>query len=149
MNNKIVKYKGLEITGDANKIDELLYGKENNEFKVKESEAFDIVRNLYKFNSRFIPTRKDMTIAEITQWIKQFIICIHDELSELLEELPWKHWKDYSDYKMNLNNIKGEIADILIFTFGICGILDVSPEEIFAEIAKKNEVNNERQERGY
>lgn len=149
MNNKTVKYKGLKITGDANKIDELLYGKENNEFKVKESEVFDIVRDLYKFNRRFIPARKDMTIAETTQWIKQFIICIHDELSELLEELPWKHWKDYSDYKMNLNNIKGEIADILIFTFGICGILDISPEEIFAEIAKKNEVNNERQERGY
>src|SRR5699024_1752813 len=135
--------------GDANKIDELLYGKEDNEFKVKKSEVFDIVRDLYKFNSRFIPTRKDMTTMETTQWIKQFIICIYDELSELLEELPWKHWKDYSDYNMDLNNVKGELADILIFTFGICGILDISPEEIFAEIAKKNEVNNERQERGY
>lgn len=146
---KTVNYKGLTITGDANKIDEVIYGAKENEVEIIEDDMLNVIDEVYAFNARFIPERKDMTTQETVDWVKQFIVCIYDELSELLGELSWKHWKDYSDYKMNLDNVKGEIADILIFSFGIAGILDIPPKEIIGEITKKNEVNNTRQDKGY
>lgn len=150
-NKKTVFYKGLEITGDANKIDRLIYDKEHytKSTLVDNKDIEDIIYELYKFNRRFIPERKHMTNQETTRWIKQFILCISDELSELLGEIPWKHWKNYEQYDFNMDNIKGELADILIFTFGICGILDIEPMEIFEEIRIKNEVNITRQKTGY
>lgn len=146
-NIKRVMYEGLEIIGDANKIDELIYNKKDHKVEVLQDDFIGAIEKIYEFNDRVISDIH--SVPETVDWLKQFILCIMDELSELLGELSWKHWKDYSDYEFNKENVKGEIADILIFTFGMAGIVGISPEEMVGEIIRKNKVNLDRQERGY
>lgn len=107
----------------------------------------EIIRDIFRFNKRFMP--EELTDEEKYQWMQKFIMYTTDELMEVLEELPFKHWKDYSVAEVDDQRIIEELADVLIFTFGMVDIMGFDDEDIFKEIAKKNRVNNVRQEEGY
>jgi len=42
-----------------------------------------------------------------------------DEVSELLQELPWKYWKVYDDFTVNWNKVKLELVDAFHFILSI------------------------------
>jgi|SRR5690625_1416816 len=105
------------------------------------------IKNIFEFNRRFI--KEDMTEDERSLWLQRFVMYSIDELTEILEELPFKHWKDYTDTEMDKEAILKEIADVLIFAFGMVYILGYDEEDILNEIAEKNQVNVRRQEEGY
>ena len=107
----------------------------------------EIIQDIFRFNKRFMP--EELTDEEKYQWMQKFIMYTTDELMEVLEELPFKHWKDYSVVEVDDQKIIEELADVLIFTFGMVDIMGFDDEDIFKEIAKKNRVNNVRQEEGY
>lgn len=106
-----------------------------------------IIREIFKFNRRFIA--EDLSPAEKYDWLQRFVMYTSDELMEVLEELPFKHWKQYDLDTIDEQRILEELADVLIFTFGMVDILGFDEEDIFAEIAAKNEINIARQENGY
>ena len=107
----------------------------------------EIIQDIFRFNKRFMP--EELTDEEKYQWMQKFIMYTTDELMEVLNELPFKHWKDYSVVEVDDQKIIEELADVLIFTFGMVDIMGFDDEDIFKEIAKKNRVNNVRQEEGY
>ena len=105
------------------------------------------IKTIFEFNRRFI--REDMTEDERNYWLQRFTMYTIDELTEILEELPFNHLKDYTDTEVDKEAILNEIADVLIFTFGMVDILGYDEEDILNEISEKNQVNIKRQEEGY
>jgi len=146
---KTVKYKGLTITGDDNQIDDILYHLDHQKIEVKEDgKSFsDLVNSIREFNSKFIPD--NLTIEEKTRWTKQFILCMQSELTELLDQMPWKHWKQYNYSNVDDKALKFEIADLFIFLTGIAAIWNMDGKEILEYITNKMNINFERQNKGY
>jgi dimeric dUTPase (all-alpha-NTP-PPase superfamily) len=91
-----------------------------------------------------------------TEYVKDNIIHIMVELSELLERLPFKHWKTYStlmketwvDDEQRAETLF-EFIDVLHFFMNIPIILGFSPEEIFHCYLAKNKENFRRQDNNY
>lgn len=102
-----------------------------------------IIREIFEFNRRFIPEK--LSPEERYECMQRFGMCSVDELIEVLNELPFEHWKEYE-----LDDIDEQmIAEELIFTFGMVDTMGLDEDDILNEIAKKNRINNKRQEEGY
>ena len=69
------------------------------------------------------------------------------ELSEMINETPWKPWKSPSI--LNRPNALEELADVFHFFINICLALQVTPEELYAAFKGKHAKNRKRQEEGY
>ena len=67
---------------------------------------------------------------------KDFAISLSIEASELLEAFQWKTSEEA--WEENKENIKEEIADVLIYTLTLCSELNISVEEIVLDKIKKN-----------
>jgi len=91
-----------------------------------------------------------------TEFVKENIIHIMVELSELLERLPFKHWKQYSEAQKSdwiddeqRTETLFEFIDVLHFFMNIPIILGFSPEEIYHGYIAKNKENHRRQDNNY
>ncbi|KXZ13160.1 nucleotide pyrophosphohydrolase [Bacillus nakamurai] len=67
---------------------------------------------------------------------KDLAISISIEAAELLEDFQWKSSEEA--LKANEENIREEIADILIYSLMLCSDLDVDVKEIIEEKVVKN-----------
>jgi|TARA_R110002020_G_scaffold320664_2_gene536586 dimeric dUTPase (all-alpha-NTP-PPase superfamily) len=84
--------------------------------------------------------------------MKQNLLALHAECSELLEWLPWKDWKTYSDSAPSDSAIaeaQYELIDIQHFVINIAIHLGMTPESFFDMFMRKQEENRDRQRRGY
>lgn len=106
-----------------------------------------IIQEVFEFNRRFIPEK--LSPEERYEWMQRFVMYTVDELMEVLNELPFKHWIEYELDDIDEQKIAEELADVLIFTFGMVDIMGLDEGDIFNEIAKKNRINIERQGEGY
>ncbi len=84
---------------------------------------------------------------EIAAWILNYARALQQETSELVDCVPWKWWAHYQ--KMDLQNARVELIDIIHFVLSIAQVLGMSAEDIFEIYKKKNEVNHHRQDTGY
>jgi len=75
-----------------------------------------------------------------------FIGCI-TELCEVIENTAWKPWKKSS--KTDLIKTRKELIDVWHFLINLSISAGLTPETIFNEFIKKNEINNRRQDNGY
>lgn len=67
---------------------------------------------------------------------KDLAISISIEAAELLEDFQWKSSEEA--LKANSENIKEEIADVLIYSLMLCSELDLDVEQIIQEKLEKN-----------
>lgn len=67
---------------------------------------------------------------------KDLAISLSIEASELLEAFQWKTSEEA--WEENKENIKEEIADVLIYALTLCSELNISVEEIVLDKIKKN-----------
>ena len=67
---------------------------------------------------------------------KDLAISLSIEASELLEAFQWKTSEEA--WEENEENIKEEIADVLIYALTLCSELNISVEEIVLDKIKKN-----------
>jgi len=80
------------------------------------------------------------------EWLTKFSKAMRSELDELDDELLWKWW---SKDKIDIQNIRVELVDILHFLVSACMAAGMSDEELFDLYCKKMEVNYNRQKEGY
>jgi dimeric dUTPase (all-alpha-NTP-PPase superfamily) len=93
-----------------------------------------------------------MNTSVRTRFVKENIIALSCEASELLEWMPWKHWKTYQDAEMSLEDIieaRYEVVDMFHFLFNLSFCLGMTPEMVFDGFMRKQEENRDRQKRGY
>jgi NTP pyrophosphatase (non-canonical NTP hydrolase) len=67
---------------------------------------------------------------------KDLAISISLEASELLEDFQWKNSEEA--LKVNSDNIKEEIADVLIYSLMLCSDLDLDVAKIVKDKLSKN-----------
>lgn len=109
------------------------------------SDQFVHFEELQEEVKRVQDVRKDPRI----KWTIDFIDCIHNELEEVRDRLPWKHWSRYEGFVLNEREIKYELIDILHFLLDLFLVWGMTPEEVMKMYIAKMQQNIERQNSGY
>ena len=74
---------------------------------------------------------------------KEFILCMHRELGEILNVIPWKiHRKNKKKY--NPDYLKEELIDCFKYLINLCLIWQVDSKELYKLFLKKSKVVKER-----
>ncbi|MFQ5661042.1 MAG: dUTPase [Gammaproteobacteria bacterium] len=80
------------------------------------------------------------------KWLSHYSKAMGEELKELNEELLWKWW---SRDKIDIQNIRVELIDILHFLVSAMISSGLTPEKVFDVYRQKHAVNINRQDSGY
>lgn len=81
------------------------------------------------------------------EWILNYSRAMTQEISELVDSVPWKWWAKYQ--KFDLQNARVEVVDLFHFLISAAQVLGMSAEDVFQTYVKKNEINFKRQDSGY
>ena len=79
-------------------------------------------------------------------WLRNYLRALQSEAAELEQELLWKWW---SKDKLDLQNIRVEIVDLMHFLTSLALAAGLSADEFHRLYTAKHRVNQERQEQGY
>jgi len=79
-------------------------------------------------------------------WISNYARAMDEELRELYADLLWKWW---SKDKIDIQNIRVELIDILHFLVSAMISAGLTPEKVFDVYRQKHTVNINRQDTGY
>jgi dimeric dUTPase (all-alpha-NTP-PPase superfamily) len=99
------------------------------------------------FARRFIPF-KALGLRSKERWTKELVVCMVDELSEVLGQINFKHWKK-TRQEVDEVEVKYELVDLLCFLLNLMLVWGMTPEEIFSMHKAKVWENYRRQKRGY
>ena len=100
-----------------------------------------------KLNRRIGINLDDLGDDEKIKWILNYSRALQQEVSELIDSVPWKWWAKYQ--KFDRQNARVEVVDIVHFLVSIAQVLGMSADDIFDAYCKKNAINHERQGSGY
>lgn len=98
-------------------------------------------------NRRIGVVLEDLDEAGKTEWVLNYTRAMQQELSELVDSVPWKWWARYQTF--DEQNARVEVVDLFHFLVSLAQVLGMTAEDVFAAYAKKNAVNVNRQETGY
>jgi uncharacterized HAD superfamily protein len=94
------------------------------------------------FQKNFFDINK-LSEEDKVKYIKETILCVHKELSEVLDTLNWKtHRKE--DKILSKSNTLEEIIDCFKYLLNLCVILNVDAKEFETEFFKKSNVVKQR-----
>lgn len=79
----------------------------------------------------------------VSSYIRETILCVEDELHEVLHEVHWKPWKSASGIK-DIRAYREELADVLHFILDLYLVAGLTGEDIIKDYVTKNEVNQKR-----
>ncbi len=105
---------------------------------------YTLKNNGFEYSYDDIP--KDRELME--RWVKNYTLAMRQECSELYDSTNWKWWRTKVDL-FDEQNVKVELIDILHFWMSACQVMGLKPEDVLRMYKQKNEVNFQRQERGY
>ncbi|MDR0679779.1 MAG: dUTPase [Puniceicoccales bacterium] len=100
-----------------------------------------------KLSARLGVNLKNLGEGEKIEWILKYSRALQQEISELIDSVPWKWWAKYQNF--DEQNARVEVIDILHFLVSIAQILGMTPEDLFEAYQKKNDINHKRQDSGY
>ena len=80
------------------------------------------------------------------QWLRNYLRALQEEGKELEQDLLWKWW---SKDKIDLQNIRVEIVDLMHFLTSLALTAGLTADEFHRLYTAKHRVNQERQEKGY
>jgi dimeric dUTPase (all-alpha-NTP-PPase superfamily) len=84
---------------------------------------------------------------EKVRWVLNYSRAMSQELSELVDSVPWKWWAKYQTF--DEQNARVEVVDLFHFLISLAQALGMSAEDVYEGYVKKNKVNHSRQESGY
>lgn len=79
-------------------------------------------------------------------WLRNYLRALQAEATELEQDLLWKWW---SKDKIDIQNIRVEIVDLMHFLTSLALTAGLSAEEFHRLYTAKHRVNQERQDKGY
>ena len=98
-------------------------------------------------NKRIGVDLNDLSEEEKTKWILNYSRAMQQEMSELIDSVPWKWWAKYQ--KFDEQNAKVEVVDLFHFLVSLAQSLGMTSEDVYDAYLKKNQVNHDRQNSGY
>jgi hypothetical protein len=84
--------------------------------------------------------------GDLNKWLVNFTKALKEETKELEDEELWKWW---SNDKLDIQNIRVEIIDILHFLISLCICSGMGAEDVLRIYKQKHALNIERQNQGY
>ena len=103
----------------------------------------NIWKRQYAFETAFFNPRK-LTKKERIKWTKEFILCAHQELAEVMNSIDWKTYHAYGKKKYSEQETREEIIDVLKFVLNLCIVWKMTPEVIYEEFQKKSDLTEKR-----
>lgn len=110
----------------------------------KLDEIFDMQDAL---NKRIGVDTGNLSDEEKAKWVLNYTRAMQQEISELIDSVPWKWWAKYQEF--DEQNAKVEVVDLFHFLISLAQVLGMSPEDVYEAYTKKNKVNHKRQDSGY
>jgi dimeric dUTPase (all-alpha-NTP-PPase superfamily) len=107
-------------------------------------EIFDMQK---KLNKRIGVDTDAMNDDERIKWTLNYSRALGQELSELIDSVPWKWWAQYQ--KFDKQNARVEVVDMFHFLISIAQTIGMTDEDVYEAYMKKNKVNFQRQDSGY
>ena len=102
----------------------------------------------HELNVRILGPQADQLMKEhVTEWLLRYSRALQQEVSELVDCVPWKWWAHYQ--KEDIEHAKIELIDIIHFVISLAQTLGMSADDVFNTYIQKNAVNFHRQETGY
>ena len=98
-------------------------------------------------NKRIGVNTDGMSDEDKAKWVLNYTRAMQQEMSELIDSVPWKWWAKYQDF--DEQNAKVEVVDLFHFLISLAQVLGMTPEDVHEAYLKKNKVNHERQDSGY
>lgn len=114
-----------------------------------------IMQGVFNFESEGLKTSRIRDAANIgllgpndlpNTWLRNYLKALQEEGKELEAELLWKWW---SKDKIDMQNIRVEIVDIMHFLVSLALAAGLNAEEFRRLYVSKHRVNEQRQEQGY
>lgn len=107
----------------------------------------EIFRLQEVLNERIGVKLRNLPEEEKTKWILNYSRAMNQEMSELIDSVPWKWWAKYQ--KFDEQNVRVEIIDLFHFLISLAQTVGMTADDVFQAYLKKNEINHKRQESGY
>lgn len=82
------------------------------------------------------------------EWVQKYNLAMRQECAELVDSTNWKWWRSKVDL-FDEQNVKVELVDILHFWISACQVMGMSADDVVRMYLQKNEVNHQRQDKGY
>jgi dimeric dUTPase (all-alpha-NTP-PPase superfamily) len=98
-------------------------------------------------NQRIGVVTENLSEEEKTKWVLNYTRAMQQEMSELIDSVPWKWWAKYQEF--DEQNAKVEIIDLFHFLISLAQVMGMTPDDVYNAYVKKNQVNHNRQESGY
>jgi len=98
-------------------------------------------------NKRIGVETRGMDEQERIRWVLNYTRAMQQEMSELIDSVPWKWWAKYQ--KSDEQNARVEVVDLFHFLVSLAQVLGMSPEDVYQAYLAKNKVNHQRQDSGY
>lgn len=102
-------------------------------------EALDKIIELQKVMGYYDLCRKDETFR--MEYLRNITLATHVELTEFLQEVPWKPWSKGKMTRVQANKAAFELADVLVFTLVLWATLnpDVGLDDVLGSTCVKIE----------
>ena len=107
----------------------------------------EIFRMQEELNRRIGVDTANLTDEEKVKWVLNYCRAMTQEIAELTDSVPWKWWAKYQ--KFDEQNARVEVVDLFHFLISLAQVLGMTSEDVFQAYLKKNEVNHQRQNKGY
>jgi dimeric dUTPase (all-alpha-NTP-PPase superfamily) len=107
----------------------------------------EIFRMQAELNRRIGVDTSAMTEEEQVKWLLNYCRAMTQEIAELTDSVPWKWWAKYQ--KIDRQNARVEIVDLFHFLVSAAQVMGMTPDDVFDAYVKKNQINHERQAKGY
>ena len=121
---------------------------ELNDYIFKKNNLKDKLGNDLNMQSIIVSAEKEeMMVNDLpNEWLVNYSKAIKEELLELDDELLWKWW---SKDKIDMQNIRVELIDILHFLVSAMMCAGLSAEKVFDIYRQKHAINIKRQDTEY
>ncbi len=121
---------------------------ELNDYVFKKNNLKDKSGNDLNMQSIIVSAEKEeMMVNDLpNEWLVNYSKAIKEELLELDDELLWKWW---SKDKIDMQNIRVELIDILHFLVSAMMCAGLSAEKVFDIYRQKHAINIKRQDTEY
>lgn len=92
---------------------------------------------------------KLMSDQEKIEFVHWNMLALHSELTEMLDEYPWKPWSTDFAGEIIPDAIVGEAADVLCFFVNLLLVAGITADDLEKAYMKKADINAARQLKGY
>lgn len=123
---------------------ECTYSKERPELVGSVGDALDVLLRLQRrIEDQWNRLPEPWNPESVSQYIREVVLCLEDELHEALEHVHWKPWKTSRGFK-DLSKYREELADVLHFVLDLYIAAGMDGKDIYQDYLAKHKENVRR-----